>query len=167
METARIIDFRIDCYDVNERRLRHLRAAAARAGVSARVHAVTASHLRNVALAARGYSIKQGANTKPYASADLDVDADTDEVYDDDDDGDDVYTDVYHDVDDDDDGVARAHVPYDAVLVDVPCSSTGALRRFPSLRWEMDENKIAPTAMESDPDTTTRLSMGEGNCNHF
>jgi 16S rRNA (cytosine967-C5)-methyltransferase len=59
--------------------------------------------------------------------------------------------------------VAAANVEankYDAVLVDAPCSSAGALRRFPSLRWEMDERKTrtpeSPRAKDSGGSTVLR-----------
>jgi 16S rRNA C967 or C1407 C5-methylase (RsmB/RsmF family) len=75
--------YRVDCYDVDARRLRHLRASAERAGVAHRVDADVARAALEKIVAAGG--------------------------------------------------------AYDAVLVDAPCSSSGALRRFPSLRWQMDE----------------------------
>ena len=88
--------YRIDCFDVDARRLRHLAAATRRAGCEDSTRVVTKLDLR---------------------------------------------------------AVAAAHVEtnkYDAVLVDAPCSSAGALRRFPSLRWEMDERKT-----RSDTDAAT------------
>lgn len=88
--------YRIDCFDVDARRLRHLAAATRRAGCEDATRVVTKLDLR---------------------------------------------------------AVAAAHVEtnkYDAVLVDAPCSSAGALRRFPSLRWEMDERKT-----RSDTDAAT------------
>ena len=75
--------YRVDCYDVDARRLRHLRASAERAGVAHRVDADVARAALEKIVAAGG--------------------------------------------------------AYDAVLVDAPCSSSGALRRFPSLRWQMEE----------------------------
>ena len=103
------IPFRVDCFDVDERRLRHLRAGAARAGVANNVRAVTAEHLRAVADAMRLPRADDGDEKEGEEE------------------GEQLY-------------------PYDAVLVDVPCSSTGALRRFPSLRWEMDETATVPAA---------------------
>ena len=79
--------YRIDCFDVDARRLRHLVAATRRAGCENVTRVVTKLDLRAVAAA--------------------NVEANK----------------------------------YDAVLVDAPCSSAGALRRFPSLRWEMEEFK--------------------------
>jgi 16S rRNA C967 or C1407 C5-methylase (RsmB/RsmF family) len=79
--------YRIDCFDVDARRLRHLVAATRRAGCENVTRVVTKLDLRAVAAA--------------------NVEANK----------------------------------YDAVLVDAPCSSAGALRRFPSLRWEMEEVK--------------------------
>jgi 16S rRNA C967 or C1407 C5-methylase (RsmB/RsmF family) len=79
--------YRIDCFDVDKRRLRHLVAATRRAGCENVTRVVTKLDLRAVAAA--------------------NVEANK----------------------------------YDAVLVDAPCSSAGALRRFPSLRWEMEEFK--------------------------
>lgn len=79
--------YRVDCFDVDARRLRHLVAATRRAGCENVTRVVTKLDLRAVAAA--------------------NVEANK----------------------------------YDAVLVDAPCSSAGALRRFPSLRWEMEEVK--------------------------
>jgi 16S rRNA C967 or C1407 C5-methylase (RsmB/RsmF family) len=121
------IAFRIDCYDVDERKLRHLRAGAERAGVAGRVTAVTASHLRAVATRDRARAMVVG-----------DEDNQNDDWN-----ADDAYA-------------------YDAVLVDVPCSSTGALRRFPSLRWEMDEGKAAPAAEDTDSSTSATSSTDAG-----
>ena len=98
--------YRIDCFDVDARRLRHLAAATRRAGCEDATRVVTKLDLR---------------------------------------------------------AVAAAHVEtnkYDAVLVDAPCSSAGALRRFPSLRWEMDERKTrtpeSPRAKDSGGSTVLR-----------
>ena len=84
-----VLTYRIDCFDVDARRLRHLAAATRRAGCEDATRVVTKLDLRAI------------------ASSQLETNK------------------------------------YDAVLVDAPCSSAGALRRFPSLRWEMDERKIS------------------------
>ena len=36
-----------------------------------------------------------------------------------------------------------AHAPYDVVLVDAPCSSSGTIRRHPGLRWAWQEGSAA------------------------
>ena len=95
--------YRIDCFDVDARRLRHLAAATRRAGCEDATRVVTKLDLR---------------------------------------------------------AVAAAHVEtnkYDAVLVDAPCSSAGALRRFPSLRWEMDERKTRTPDAAKDSGGSTVL----------
>ena len=95
--------YRIDCFDVDARRLRHLAAATRRAGCEDATRVVTKLDLR---------------------------------------------------------AVAAAHVEtnkYDAVLVDAPCSSAGALHRFPSLRWEMDERKTRTPDAAKDSGGSTVL----------
>ena len=94
--------YRIDCFDVDARRLRHLAAATRRAGCERAARIVTEPDLRAVAAA----------------------ESETDK--------------------------------YDAVLVDAPCSSAGALRRFPSLRWEMEETKTRAVP-RGGPDDDRRL----------
>ena len=95
-------EFEVHCFDVDERRLRHLRAATERAGCVETVSTRTALDLRAVAHLGGGY---------------------------------------------------------DAVLADAPCSSTGALRRFPSLRWEIDERK---TLGDGDGDGDEEIAWGWG-----
>ena len=99
--------YRIDCFDVDARRLRHLAAATRRAGCERFARVVTKLDLRAV------------------ASAKLETNK------------------------------------YDAVLVDAPCSSAGALRRFPSLRWEMEEAKTRFRDTEpSRSDDSERRAFG-------
>ena len=99
--------YRIDCFDVDARRLRHLAAATRRAGCERFACVVTKLDLRAV------------------ASAKLETNK------------------------------------YDAVLVVAPCSSAGALRRFPSLRWEMEEAKTRFRDTEpSRSDDSERRAFG-------
>ena len=86
------IDYRIDVFDVDERRLRHLQSAAKRAGCFDKTRIVSKLDLR--AIASVGGS-------------------------------------------------------YDAVLVDAPCSSTGAIRRFPSSRWSMSKHETVRMVEEN------------------
>jgi 16S rRNA (cytosine967-C5)-methyltransferase len=95
--------YRIDCFDVDARRLRHLAAATRRAGCEDATRVVTKLDLRAI------------------ASSQLETNK------------------------------------YDAVLVDAPCSSAGALRRFPSLRWEMDERKTRTPDAAKDSGGSTVL----------
>lgn len=44
----------------------------------------------------------------------------------------------------------RPDAPFDAVLLDAPCSGTGTLRRHPDIAWLKDEDDIARLALTQD-----------------
>lgn len=98
------VDFRVDCFDLDRRRLRHLTAACERAGCADSVRVVSRRDLQ---------------------------------------------------------AVANVGGTYDAVLVDAPCSSTGAVRRNPSLRWGMVESQTLRSPESFGIETTGGVKTNE------
>ena len=61
---------------------------------------------------------------------------------------------------DDDDDPPPAEGSCDVVLVDAPCSSTGVLRRRPSLRWTLDPQQALAALPEQQKELLAQAQVG-------
>ena len=130
-------EYAIDVFDVDTRRLRHLESNAERAGVTGDVRVISFDEMRDAARVGNGEKpINVGGEEKEKENKR------EKEIT-----GEDTLSPV--DVSTD--------PRYDLVLCDVPCSSTGALRRTPSMRWLIDGESIGEwreeheEALDRDP----------------
>lgn len=127
----------IDAFDVDARRLRHLESNAARAGVSGNVRVVSFEKMRDAARVGNGERPRNGGRrdlpgegeirpAKDTAASGI-AEATTEDRRRD--------APTPPGMDGSEDASEESDPRYDLVLCDAPCSSTGAMRRTPSMRW--------------------------------
>ena len=132
LDVGTIDGYVIDAFDVDARRLRHLESNAERAGVSGNVRVVSFEKMRDAARVGNGERPRNGGRdrtpekkmirpAKETAASGIAEattarrrDAPTRGM---------------------DSDASESDPRYDLVLCDAPCSSTGAMRRTPSMRW--------------------------------